>query len=503
MSKHYDVVVLGSGIGALTAAVLLARRSWRVLVIGQGHRRWRYTYDGLPLGRRPFTFNAGLSPAWTRVVVELAQSQTFNRRARAVDPIAQVIGSRLRFDVPPDGERFGREIDREFPNVKRVVDDLATKLKQYNAVADAAFAQDVVWPPGGFWERRATERALAAVPENGSASELMSEFTLGHPYRRVIEVPASFFSDAAGPLSDLALARLHGAWLQGLVELPRGEDDVVEFLAERLRAHGGEILDHEHATRLVTRGSKVVAVELGDDPTATVGVHFVVGELDGAALTALATDFTTSRRVMDEIPRLTPKRRRFVVTLVVRTEGLPELLAREAFLLTTQDDISVRLQRHELGDQLTLLVTETLLPEGVHPRAWRERILRVIEEHLPFLERHYVLVDSPHDGRPLWDYRGGHRRDVERALLRAGGGAVDSEPMGAQYHVDPTSRRGLGGDGLRTPLSNAFVVGRTCMPALGQEGELLSAWSAARIITRTDRTKEKMRREMWSKIDLG
>jgi hypothetical protein len=46
-------------------------------------------------------------------------------------------------------------------------------------------------------------------------------------------------------------------------------------------------------------------------------------------------------------------------------------------------------------------------------------------------------------------------------------------------------------------------VGRSAMPALGQEGELLAAWSVARIITRTDRKKERMRREMWSKVELG
>jgi hypothetical protein len=56
---------------------------------------------------------------------------------------------------------------------------------------------------------------------------------------------------------------------------------------------------------------------------------------------------------------------------------------------------------------------------------------------------------------------------------------------------------------LRTPLGNAFVGGRSAMPALGPEGELLAAWSVARIITRTDRKKERMRREMWSKVELG
>jgi hypothetical protein len=71
-----------------------------------------------------------------------------------------------------------------------------------------------------------------------------------------------------------------------------------------------------------------------------------------------------------------------------------------------------------------------------------------------------------------------------------------------QVDVTPPQLGGLAGDGLRVPIGNVFVVGKTCMPALGQEGELLSAWGVARIITRTDRRKEKMRREMWSKIEL-
>jgi hypothetical protein len=75
--------------------------------------------------------------------------------------------------------------------------------------------------------------------------------------------------------------------------------------------------------------------------------------------------------------------------------------------------------------------------------------------------------------------------------------------MTPKWRPDPTQLNGLAGEPLRTPLGNAFVVGRSTLPALGQEGELLAAWSASRIITRTDRRKEKMRRDMWSKVELG
>ncbi len=91
MSKHYDVAVLGAGIGALSAAALLARRSWRVLVLGQGYRPSTYQYDGVTLARRPFTFLAASSPAWGRILVELAQSQTFRRRVAPLDPMFQIL----------------------------------------------------------------------------------------------------------------------------------------------------------------------------------------------------------------------------------------------------------------------------------------------------------------------------------------------------------------------------------------------------------------------------
>jgi hypothetical protein len=39
------------------------------------------------------------------------------------------------------------------------------------------------------------------------------------------------------------------------------------------------------------------------------------------------------------------------------------------------------------------------------------------------------------------------------------------------------------------------------LPALGQEGELLAAASAARLITKCDRTRQRMRQKLWSKLE--
>ncbi|MEO7112012.1 MAG: phytoene dehydrogenase, partial [Polyangiaceae bacterium] len=185
----------------------------------------------------------------------------------------------------------------------------------------------------------------------------------------------------------------------------------------------------------------------------------------------------------------------------------PGPLGHESFLIPdpASGRPEVHLQRHKTIDGRALLVAEAILdahrPDLFH--AAREAVLSTVEEFLPFIERHYQVVDSPHDGRSLWDFRSGKRRSVDRALFRAHGASLDAEPMTAQWEITPPQLHGLAGEPLRAPLNGAFVVGKTTLPALGQEGELLAAWSAARMITRTDRQKERMRREMWRKIELG
>jgi phytoene dehydrogenase-like protein len=512
MSKHYDVVVLGAGASALTTAALLARRSWRVLVLGQGHRPAGYAFDGLPLARRAFTLLAGASPALTRVLVELAQSQTFRRHLRAVDPMLQVLLPGRRIEMPPATDLFASEVDREFPEVRRVVDELYAELARTNAAADAVFERDVVWPPGGFWERRETARAMARLPHlEEDPRALLAEFPREHPYRTVVEVTARFSADCAGELSSFAVARLHGAWTRGLSCLEGGEDELCDFLAERVRAHGGEVALSDRADNIVVRSGRAAAVVFGEKQA---GVQFVVTDETAASLVELAQPYELSRRAMAAMPVVRPAARRFVVSMVVRDEGLPAALGREAFVVPHAPSLdgAIHLQRtvpRDAPEGTSLLVAETLL-DAESPRELdeaietaRARVMAALEPVLPFYERHVLVADSPHDGLPIWDFRGGSRALVDRSLARRTGASAEPEPMQAVYAVETHSLAGLAGGPLRGPLGNTFVVGTSTMPALGQEGELLAAWSVARIITRTDRKKERMRREMWSKVELG
>jgi hypothetical protein len=427
----------------------------------------------------------------------------------------QVLAPKLRLEVPPDVQLFAKEVDRTYPEVRRVVDELYAELARTNAAADAAFEKDLVWPPGTFWERRETDRASESLPHfrADGAAPLLAEFPRDHDYRAIVDVPARFASHAVD-LPEFALARLHGAWTRGVVRLEKGESELVDFLVDRVRAYGGDARLDERAVRVEHKRDRVAGIVVDGDETAT-GVEFVVTDHTTRALLDLTTDFDPPRRALAGLPHLIPAERRFVVSIVVRDDGLPAALGDESFLLATWPNRRrnasaplVHLQRWRGSPGIegaSLFVAEATWPEDMSlPLSQaREAVLAAIQSLLPYVERHYLVVDSPHDGRPLWDWRSSRRVEVARAGLRSGGGSLEPEAMAPRWHVDAPAFHGLSAEPLRAPLGGAFIVGPSALPTLGQEGELLAAWSAARLITRTDRRKERMRRDMWSKIELG
>jgi len=508
--RHYDVIVLGRSPGALAAAVLLARRDRRVLLLGQGGRPATYRFEGRPLRRRSFTFLAATSPAFRRLLHELAQAQTFRRRLVAQDPMFGVLGPGFRLDVPPDSALFAAEIEREFPEVRQLVDELYAGIASANANAEAAFERDLVWPPGTLWERLETGRAASELPRpEPDAESLLARFPARHAFREVALAPALFANDlgaAHAAMPAFTFARLHGAWTRGLYALAGGEDELESFLVDRLLAHGGEArLDARAESLVVRRGAVVGVVEDGlEHPTSA---DALVTDLAGEQLAELARGEGITRQAERDWPRVSAVGGRFVTSLVVQRRGLPEPLPAESFLLSSSGlgRPRVHLSRIDGLDgsrpDESLLVAETLLPRrgAVSPAEARAVVLQAVEEHLPFLRESLVHVDSPHDGLPLWDFRGGERRDVDRMHLPET--AARGEPLRPLLAVEPSGYHGIAGEPLRGPIQGTYLVGPTVLPGLGQEGLFLAALGVARILARRSRQRERLRRDLWDKLE--
>lgn len=516
-TRHYDVVLLGRSLGTLACAVLLARRDFSVLLLGQNQPPPSYQYERFRLRRRCFSMLFHNTPVWKRMLHELAQTQTFRRRVEPLDPMFSVLSETRRFEVCASGEDFQNEVEREFPEVRQLVDEFYNQLGSANRSIDDAFNRDMVWPPQGFRDKLDAARVSGALPYDTAreSDDALAKFPPNHPYREIATLPAVFSTDldyAYMGLPGLAFARLHGSWTRGLLGSHRGEDEIEAFLLERLKSHGGAAVLDGAAEAIQVRGGKVTGI-IEDGTDVVVGTEAVITNLTGEAVASLTGGAGVTKRAHDEWPRVSPTAGRFTVSLVVRNEGLPTNLGTESFLLPPEGKYPdprrpvVHLQRFPIerrdGGKPTesLLVAESLLPAdgALTLLEARAAVISTLRSHFPFIGHHLLVVDSTHDGLPLEDYSTGVRREIDRIHIPQT--STKPEFMEYQWTVEPTSHHGLSGEPLTGPVSGTYLVGRTTLPALGQEGELMAAWSVARLLTRRDSVRQKRRRQMWTKVE--
>jgi len=115
---------------------------------------------------------------------------------------------------------------------------------------------------------------------------------------------------------------------------------------------------------------------------------------------------------------------------------------------------------------------------------------------VPFLREHLLLLDSPHDGRKPWARDPSSLAGTE-PLERRGPRTTTA------VHAFPvTTALSVCAMPVRTPLRGLLLANQQVAPGLGVEGELLAASSAAQLVRRSDRSRDWMRRRLWTKVEI-
>lgn len=506
--SFYEVVVVGASLASLAAGALLARRGFRVAVIGQNTRLRTYEYEGLTLRRDLACVGFLDAPAFRRVMTELALLPAVRRRAQAPEPAWQVVLPRQRLDLYTDPERRLAELDREFPEVHRPVEDFYANLTRANASLDKVFGADVAWPPGGFFERRAARKAAGDgnFGADGLKGDVFAEFAADHPFRTFVDAQARF-AGALDPdrMTPIARTRLHASGMRGVFLSEGGVDGLRRLLEERIQQHGGDVRLRDETDRVNLRRGRVESVMLtGTDEV--LGCGYLITSLDAAAAQRL-TGQPASRAYAIKQLAVRPRYYRYVLNVAVPADAIPVGMAQRVFFvadlarpLAEENLLAVECAAPDAQGRVVItacaLLPRSAVEEGdAYLHRVRGRVMAALGELVPFLDRHVLVIDSPHDGYPLEDRAKGTTVQLEARWSGA------AEPMDALDDRGPESFMGVCGLPVRADVDNVLLVGRQVVPGLGVEGEFLAALTASAIVTRTDRTKERMRRELWSKVE--
>jgi hypothetical protein len=426
--RRFDALVLGGALPGLVAAIRLAQRGARVLVVEEeaalrAHPGWREPFllwDAEP---------AGVLGACLRA---LAVPLIDQRRLLVDDLALQVVTPRARLDwgraplASTELTSWGLSKPDEAFALLRALADAGTRAR------DALLAS-----PAAPRARRGAGDVSQAPAETGPLRWPPALEHAQPALRALLHGIAQALSEQATPPSEAAALRLLGATLGGGAILS-GEGGLRDLLWRRYAALFGERRSIPGPLRLVS-AAQLAAVE-------APGVQEI---LAGRALILNAPRDALARVHEGQAPSLLKAppatHRRIELPLRAPAELLPEAMAPRLLLLG--DGAPVRVARHagRRGEQAELLVS-TLAPRDADADAILSRLERTIDELAPFcadrLER-----------RPL----PAARWDRDDGLLAA------ADSSGATRVS-------------RSPLVVALERGASA--AWGFEGDLLLGWRA-------------------------
>lgn len=485
--SDYDVIVIGSGIGGLTAAGLLARMGQSVLVLESHDRPGGYAHG---FQRKKYRFDAGVhlisgcSDTGYRggqIIYKVLEALALEQEIRflPIDPFSHAYYPGLDAALPQSLDAFTAELGRLFPSERRGVQALTRlclQLTEEIAAADeimakVGYAKAQRLLPALFKYRKATLAEVAAQFIRNP--KLLGLFASNWPYLGLPPGQVSFVYWST---------MLIGYMVDGAYYCSGGFQGLAETLVKGLQRYGGEIRYKSTVEKIFIENNSVVGVSVEGQrlaaPTviANADIRRTVFEMVGARY------FPT--RFIEKINAMRPSLSIFSVYIATDLELSTLKLAHESFCYqdfdhernfarTLKGDISwlsitaPTLAAPELAPPgRHLLLLTTLLPFQAVP-SWRQAksaymqtLLAMAERYIPGLRDHILLVEG---GSPatMQRYTGNHQ--------------------GAAYGWEVTPDQiGPARIPNRSPIRGLYFAGHWASPGSGIYGVTVSGVQAAR-----------------------
>ncbi|WP_449420209.1 C-3',4' desaturase CrtD [Phormidium nigroviride] len=506
-----QIVVIGAGIGGLTAAALLAKRGYQVLILDQAI---------VPGGcastfkRKGFTFDVGATQ-----VAGLESGGIHHRifseldieipAATPCDPACAVFlpGETEPISVWRDPKKWQLERQRQFPGSEPFWQLLATLFKPSWKFQ----GRDPVLPPRNLWDFWQLTKAvrpdtLITLPFTFmTVGDALRLYGLGDNLRlkTFLDLQLKLYSQVDAEETALLYAATAlgvSQEPQGLYHLQGSMQVLSESLVEAIERDGGKLLMRHRVEQIYTVNNKANSVTIRNQKTGEVWTetadHIIANvtvqnlvELLGEG-EKLATNLVTNSvaKLPDSmvgykyrVDKLPPASGAFVIYLGVEESAIPENCPPHLQFLYDYDGI--------IGENNSLFVSVSKSGDGRAPKG-----------------RATITASSFTDTRKWWncaDYEGLKQRYSEEAIARLGQ-YFDLTPDNILHQEAATPRtfarytgRDLGvvggigqriptfgpfGFANRTPVKHLWLVGDSTHPGEGTAGVSYSALTVVRQI---------------------
>jgi phytoene dehydrogenase-like protein len=478
--NEYDVTIVGSGIGGLSCAALLAKRGLKVLVVEQHYLAGGYCTSFPRKGHS--TFDAGvhdISGLGPRGPVRfLLRELGIGEDIEFKRVTSEYIFPTIRFKVPNDWKDFVTLLSSHFPAEKENISAFFDEMKGiYDDIyKDIDARNGVIGPPKNVQEimKYPLTHQHLFHSLNKTYLEMLDHYFSDASLKQILCTLTGYLTDDPRALQAFSMAPIFGYYFDGGYYPRGGSQALADALVSVIRSNGGSVLLSKRVDRILVKDgsacgisveSKTPRVARTDEYRA--GIVISNADVKETFLRLIEPDNLTAD-FLKRVQEIEPSTSAFVVYLSLDFD--PLLAPLTFYIPDTGLSIGIAIPSKldpdlaaRGGSAMTLV---TLIPH-TEARLWNrdasdykvrkekfmEQLIDSASQLIPDLRSHIVYKEA---GTPATFLRYTLSQD----------GAIYGPKLG----------QGLP---FKSPVRNLYLVGSSTFPGAGIEAVVISALIAA------------------------
>ncbi len=266
LADHYDVIVIGSGIGGLTTAALLSDLGKRVAVLEQHYTAGGYTHS---YERNGYEWDVGVhyigdvgAPTRTKKLFDFLSSGQLQWAPMDDEYDRFYIGDKV-YNAQAGREAFRDNLVRQFPDEAPAIDQYMELLKEVGGALTAHGMEKVMKP----WQRAlAAPYSYLKKPRHlyRTTYDVLSELT---DNQDLIATLCGQWGDMGLPPKQSAFmvhAMIARHYLYGGYYPIGGSWKIAETIIPKIQAAGGEVFTYARVEEIVVENAQVTGVRMSD-----------------------------------------------------------------------------------------------------------------------------------------------------------------------------------------------------------------------------------------------